>query len=268
MNSVKLQVWNGSINVRILYKEHEFLLAVHRTSYFPLHYRKFVQFFSNITNNDITKHSCWLEYEYVPLKWNLPAGVLYDLLYLSSSPEDRCWTLNLRVASVSSSFPSDDIIPYEATENGPDYELLVSKVYINHLKQLCYVTNGNSRAVLTLSEDDTKLLWRSIVNHDYGTYTAINKKVLPKKEPQRIPIEVFLAGLATTVQLPVYPTKNGESVSLHSVLRESLPQLFNEGKAKASIHGIDVDVLYEEQILEIWQHFRHLDNFLYVVVAV
>lgn len=268
MNSLKQRVWNGTINTQITFNDAEFLLAVHRNSYFPLYLPEIVRFFSNVSGLDLASANCWLEYESVPLKWNMPTGVLYDLLYLPSAPHNRTWTLNLRSTADNSQFPADDIIPYNQAASAPDYESLVSQVVINHLKQACYVTNGNSRAVLTLSEDDTRSLWHAIVNHDYGVYTAINRKILPKQTPQRIPIKVYLAGSATMVQLPVAAAdEQNHPTTLHSVLASSLPQWFAHDTAKAYIHGIDVDVLYSEPVLDVWSQFRHLDNFLYIVVA-
>lgn len=270
MNNVKQRVWNGTINTRILFKDAEYLLQIHRNSYFPLYFSTIAQFFSHVTGIDLHTSQVWLEYEDVPLKWNMPVGVLYDLLFLPSMPEDKSfWTLHLRHECSDAQYPKDDIIPFQQTENGIDYKMLLTQVVINHLKQSCYVMNGNSRAMMSLSEDDTKTLWNAIVQHDYGMYTSIIKKVLPKQMAKRVPIKLYLAGSSTLIQAPVFPTKNqDEPTTLRSVLFQWFPEAFANNKAKAFIHGIDVDALFDVPIYDVWSPFRHLDNFLYIVVVV
>lgn len=266
MNNIKHRVWNGSINVRIVRDGAEYLLLVHRNSYFPLYFPVIARFFTTILGKDIRK--IWLQYQDVPLKWNLPVGVLYDLLFLPTHSASENWTLELQYETRDVAFPKDDIIPFQANGGIIDYEKLLNELFINHLKQSCYVMTGNSRAVMNLSENDTKSLWTAIVNHDYGVFTSIMNKVL-LKTLLRVPIKLYLAGSSTLIQAPVFPAKDLEKqTTLRDVLAQWLPEMFGSDSAEAFIHGINVDVLYDTPILDVWSTFCHLDNFLYIVVAV
>lgn len=267
MNTVKKRVWEGAINIRIVFRESEYLLQIHRNSYFPLYYASIAQFFSNVAGVDLTSTQVWLEYEDVPLKWNMPAGLLYDLLFLSSHPSDQSsWTLTLRFEAGSTHYPKDHIIPFSHQGSSFDYASLLSQVVINHIKQACYVISGNSRAFMSLSEHDTKALWSSIVGHDYGVYSSVVKKFLPS-QPKRVPIKLYVAGSATLIQAPVFPTnENGEPTTLRAVLLQWVPEMIANG-ARAFVQGIDVDVLYDQSISDVWYTFQHLDHFLYIVVV-
>lgn len=84
---IKKKLWNGSINVKILLNIEdqiiEYLLTIPRNSYFPTVFPQLIRYFQNfITTIELSKVPIWLEFEEVPLKWNLPVGVLYDYLYL------------------------------------------------------------------------------------------------------------------------------------------------------------------------------------------
>lgn len=280
MELVKDKVWNGAVNVRIEFSDAHYLLLVYRLLYFPLYYPHVVQFFSDITGSDLSATPVWLEYEDVPLKWNLPVGVLYDLLYLlgKKNPRDP-WVLQLKHHSPTSPYPSDKIIPFE-NENGKSlYERTTCQVVMNHLKQSCYVINGNSRAMVNLSESNSRALWDSIRTHDYSIFHTIIAQMNPKaaasksSDPtaayNKVPIKVYLAGSSTLIQVPVTVCENDKPRTLESVLRTCLPSVFvGSTVGRAFIHGIDVDLLFSHPILEIWQTFRHMDNFLYITVLV
>ncbi|PVH18859.1 hypothetical protein CXQ85_001149 [Candidozyma haemuli] len=167
--SLNQSVWDGQINVRVVYGDSEFLLYIHRNSYFPLHYPEIANFFDSVVNHDLHLCPIWLEHEDVPIKWNLPAGVLYDLLYLPANSDKRHqWTLRLGIDTPESPYPSRDIIPFSISDGSIDYFSMLSQVIVNQLKQSTFVMNGNAKAMMSLSEQDSKSLWKSISQHDYN----------------------------------------------------------------------------------------------------
>lgn len=276
MDLIKDKVWNGAINVRIEFAEAHFLVLAYRLLYFPLYYPQIVLFFANITGVNLAASPVWLEYENVPLKWNLPVGVLYDLLYLPGNFDFRePWVLQLRHHSSATPYPSDQIIPFAANDGEILYEKATEQVVTHLLKLSCYVLNGNSRAMINLSESKSRALWDSIRSHDYGVFHTIIAQMNPKQinshpAPKfRVPIKVYLAGSSTLIQLPVTVLEDNRPKTLKSVLLTCLPNVFaDQSLGKAFIHGIDVDVLFANSIFKVWQTFRHLDNFLYIIVVI
>ena len=275
---IKDKLWNGSINVRILMGDDniedpkEFLITVYRNSYFPIYFPSVITYFQKY-NEKIKYVPVWLEYETVPIKWNLPIGVLYDVLHLSSiiqNREDSSWTLKLRF---SDDYPTDQVIPFTYTDvdNSVNYNKLLEEVVVNQLKQSCFVINGNSKPIMNLSEKDSDELWNSIRTHNLKSFNQINKKIIPlQKKFQKLPVKIYIPGSSTIIHAPIYPYRvSGEAVLLKDILEEHFPDLMsnnNETLGSIYIHGINVEAIINKDIINVWELFRHLDNFLYIIV--
>lgn len=269
--SLSQSIWDGQINVKIVCEETEFLLWIPRNSYFPLYYADIANFFNSVISADLTSSPIWLEHEEVPLKWNIPAGVLYDLLYYPVAENRSEWGLSLRYDSPTLPYPATDIIPFSMLEDSIDYSSMLSQVVVNQLKQSTFVMNGNAKAMMSLSEDNSRFLWKAIALHDYSGFHSIVKKLHPRgQQPQRIPVKLYVAGTPALIQAPIAPLADGKITTLSDLLQKWVPLLFNKTtllKAVPVIHGVDALVLADELLLRIWYAFRHLDNFLYVVVT-
>ncbi|ABN65685.2 predicted protein [Scheffersomyces stipitis CBS 6054] len=270
---IKAKLWNGHINLRVVlaYKDQkvEYLCTIYRNSYITLKLPAIVEYFSAFVQG-LSSKQLWFEYEGVPIKWNLPVGLLYDYLHLPSLlgnfESSSSWTVYLRYDD----YPSDYIIPfiYKKDDGTVDFDRSLKEVIVNQLKQSCFVLNGNSKPIMSLSEANSIQLWVSIVDHNLSAYTSINKKIVPKDKAQKIPVRIFIPGTTTIVQAPIYPYGEEEPTSMRDVLSLHLPHLFAEREAIALpyIHGIDTQSLLDEPLLKTWEIFKHLDNFLYVVV--
>ncbi|KAK9455222.1 autophagy protein Apg5-domain-containing protein [Dipodascopsis uninucleata] len=88
---IRQRIWDGSIPLQIVLAPNECRLMdtvepyycnAYRTSYFPLYFDRIISFFKPYLRDPAAAQSpeWWLEFEGVPLKWNLPIGLLYDLL--------------------------------------------------------------------------------------------------------------------------------------------------------------------------------------------
>lgn len=263
MALVLQKVRDGSVSVRVKYGQHEFLLHVRRLAYFPTFFPQLIEFFSAFA--PLPSLSPWLESESVPIKWNLPVGVLYDLLWLPSHPhgsESLVWDVSLHMLSPEEPFPSH-IIPFSKT-----YSTCLDQVLVNTLKQACYVVCGNSRSVMSLSEEDTLALWRAILLCDFTIYDSIMAKAIPARSTAktRIPVKIYVAGSAQLIQAPILAQDSaGQWTTLRDVCEMYLPELTGW---TAFCHGIDIAPVMLLPLLEVWTNLRHLDYFLYVVIAV
>lgn len=266
MNIVKESLWAGSVNAQIVYGSHEYLVELHRNSYFPLHYAEIVHYLSILSlNPQLESTPVWLEHDNTPLKWNIPIGVLYDAFH-SSTDSSSIWKLTLFASSDETPYPDQHIIPFPTPIMGEqvNYTQIVYQILINQLKQSCYVLRGSSRAILGMSEDDTKALWKAIQQHDYDMYqTTMKKTVLETEMARKIPIKLYRMGLCILSQVPVSPYKeDGAPNTLNDILTDE--SLHN---SKILIQGIEADVFLSMEVFQVWSQFRHLDNFLYLLIV-
>lgn len=264
MESIKGTIWAGSINTRITFGVYEYLITLHRSSYLPLYYEKVAHYFSVVTlTPSLESLPVWLQYNDTPLKWNIPIGVIYDMFTLSDE-KVPIWTLTLMAPSAHIPYPIDTVIPFPTPVQGElvNYTDLVFQIIINQLKQSCHVLKGNSRAILSMSEQDTRALWKAIHHHDYDSYQSVMKPFSGSDAPKKIPIRIYHLPSCSMSQLSTSPLTSSDSPkTLHDALQE-----LNNRPTRAFIQGIDVDVLLHTDILEVWRLFRHLDNFLYIIL--
>ncbi|KAF8398827.1 hypothetical protein HHK36_014689 [Tetracentron sinense] len=105
----------------------------------------------------------WFDYKGMPLKWYIPTGVLYDLL--CGEPE-RPWKLTVHFRG----YPSDLLSPCEGEDS-------IKWSFINSLKEAAYITNGNCKNVMNMSQPDQVELWRSVGNGNMEGYLRILSKL-------------------------------------------------------------------------------------------
>lgn len=259
--SIKSHLWDGTINIQIVYLRHKYLLAVPRVSYFPLHFPQIISYFVN-HQPCLASLPIFLQYEEVPIKWNLPIGVLYDSLHLPTSINDSLWTLTLHYKD----YPSTQIIPFtsisldhssaKSISGSVNYEKTLQDVITNQLKQSCFVLNGTAKPIMKLSEENSNNLWLAIKSRNLNLLETMNKLIVPRL-PKRLPVKILLPG-GDVYQAPGGLVTFGEALSkIH----------FDREKLSPYIHGVDASVLEKTSLEEVWRVFRGLDNFLYVVVT-
>lgn len=253
LSSIKSHLWNGTLNIEISYLEHKYLLTVPRVAYFPLYFPQLVAYF--LPHEPLcATNAVFLQYDEVPIKWNVPIGVLYDSLHLPSYVNDSLWALTLHF----NNYPSTQIIPF--TTSHPDqsvnYEKTLHDVLTNQLKQSCFVLNGTAKPIMKLSEENSNNFWLAIKSQNLNLLEAMNRLVVPKA-PKRIPVKVLVPG-GDVYQAP----------GVNTTLKEALEKIpYDKEKLVPYIHGVDVSIVEERSLEEIWRVFRGLDNFLYVIVT-
>jgi autophagy-related protein 5 len=161
---IRKRIWNGTIPVIIVLDKNEsrgsvtpfYLLRCHRTSYFPLYLPKVLAYFKKDLNDpDLASSlSWWLDFEDVPIRWNWPIGLSYDLMagVDPDAPAEgyQPWTLTLHYKN----YPKDYILALGAG--------VWAEYWLNQIKEACYIREGTAKSVMDLSKEDTSTLLKSV----------------------------------------------------------------------------------------------------------
>lgn len=281
------RLWNGSINVRIILPvngaDKLFLLKLYRNSYFPIQFPTLVEFFSPHVPG-LSKVPLWLEYDGVPISWNLPVGVLYDYLHLPvvdrTVADSNAWSLHLRFVGDKddSKYPWEQVVPfqYKLPNSQIDYIRSLTEILVNQLKQSTFILNGNSKPIMNLSEADSNELVDAIRLHNSPALKAINSKIMRQITSfQKLPVKVYIPGSTHIIQSPVLLMGQQDEhgpITLKGFLTDQFPELFTEKDSFAAVYiqGIEASVLLDSLVglQEIWEVFKLCDNFLHIVLIV
>lgn len=102
---------------------------------------------------------------------NWPIGVNYDLLTgndpvkAGEAEENIPWTLILH----NKDYPKEYVLNLESIDSLWDN-------WLHQMKESCFVRDGNAKAVMNLSMDDTKQLLNGVKNRKYRTTREYGKR--------------------------------------------------------------------------------------------
>jgi len=276
------RVWTGILKVefqidstQIPSTNNSFFTVLNRNSYLHLLMPDILAFF-NISMDDFPIENWWFEYDGVPLKWNLPAGVLYDSSHPYTRKEDEdttsdVWTIRMKYGD----YPSAYVIPIEHIDadrptdwlESCDFPFLKSH-WMNQMKEACYILNNSSKIMMSMSKERSDFFYRSVVNNDSRVFESCFRKLLPTTISQihNIPIKIHLP-LANKV---VRPSLNGVSskLTLGKMLQQLIPDLFPSNMmmtiAVPISHGVILPL--DASVIHLYTLLKYVDGFLHINV--
>ncbi|ODQ67175.1 APG5-domain-containing protein [Nadsonia fulvescens var. elongata DSM 6958] len=279
--TLREKIWNGSLSVRIVLAPYELaksggteelLINVSRISYFPLYMSRILDFFFCQGNDGlkINMSDWWLEFDSVPINWNWPIGLSYDILTSldssnmeseSESKSPNPWTLVLH----GNDYPVEQILTYTG-------ESALKSFWLQQSKEACFIRDGNSKAILSLSKKDTDTLWDGVSQNNYKKFWTIMTTVLPNVEHLKsVPTRLYLPKSNDVLQkLVKVVNEQGEFQSVGSVLNQYLPELFPSKRtpliARPVLHGILLPM--STPLAPLYSFGLYLDGFLHISIVI
>jgi autophagy-related protein 5 len=249
-----------------------------------------------LTETNASQKDGWLSFEEVPLKWHLPAGLLYDL-YSGTSGHSQD---NNDKGNTHSALEYDDRIvessPWKLTlhfTNWPSEQLtkldgegkVLQDAFMNSVKEASHVRHDTGQVVMSLGKDESIQLWTAVEKNDLNLFNTMNKKLLrPPGVPLRhIPLKVYLPSAAPSgsasmpsvghmkvVQSLITPNMSSrQSQTLGMALNSLLPTLFPSRRspllALPVLHGAVVPL--GVGLEELAEFCAYADGFLHIAVV-
>lgn len=243
-------------NTKLMDKSYH--LLVYRESYLPLYLPKIIEKLKNsilIEIQDDINH-WWFENNGIPVPWQYPCGVTYDMLsnglMLKREVSDthlEMWTLTL---CYGKRYP-DGIIPIL---NGLSQ---INDYWRHQWKQACFVLNGSAKRIMSLSIPDFKIFWQSTLSRDYKNYEEVKNKIVCLKRVKALPVRLYNDnGTFLQPNIPLVTTK----MELSTFLENSGVTITEELVVIAQ--GIAVPL--EIDIVALYNIFASIDGFLYIIL--
>ncbi|KAJ8603168.1 hypothetical protein CTAYLR_004606 [Chrysophaeum taylorii] len=186
-----------------------------------------------------------------PLRWQRPAGVLYDACGGGSLP----W----RVVVHFSNYPRSLLDLEEDT---------CERTFFHALKQAVHLETGTARAALVMPRVQQSALWKAVASGDRAAFAAADvKNESPLEAPPRsVPVRLVLEAGKTVVQLPfsAYDSR-GRKRTLGETLLDGDRLEFLTDASALRAHAVDLDP--DLPLIDTWKALRHADHFLYVLVS-
>jgi len=277
------EVWDGRLPIKfsigeedrelLLTEKDPYYILVPRMTYLPLlpvkkHFESAIPV-TDSSDNQPTE--LWFSYKDVPLKWQIPIGVLYDLVGGDTLP----WEIKLRI----SEFPADKL-----SRLGTNIEEIVRSSFIHNVKEAGYMKHRGAVMMHLLPDQHTQL-WRGLHRDKFDDFWKINHRLMEHIDnaPYRcIPFRIYSGIHDRYIQKFFKPmTKDEKLTTLGQLLKQFLPESVVESDDsddpdviksyevshgwKVKIHGIETPLNTPIQWLS--EHLSHADNFLYIVTV-
>ncbi|KAH3902327.1 related to Autophagy protein 5 [Saccharomycodes ludwigii] len=281
MDDIQKLIWNGQLNIEITLSQdlaianltreaRQINFKIPRNAYIISYLPFILMKFESILKRKITNYddlcNWWFSAEQqsnselkdfteTPLMWNYPIGVSYDALSSNFTRETinkinntsniiNVWKLTLYKTE---KYPTNTILPiYTGMEE-------VRQQFMHQWKQACYIMHGSAKLFMSLSLQETTILWDSIVENDHEKFLKVQKKIVPVQFTRNIPLRIH-----TGVQV-VQPVCRSDK-SLKNVLKIE----FNEEITRVVVQGIEISTNYNAS--DLYCRFYSFDGFLYVSI--
>jgi autophagy-related protein 5 len=162
---------------------------------------KIIPFWQHLLPPEVS-NTPWFSYNSLPLKWNIPTGVLFDLL-LAGFPSSHPWQLTLHFTD----FPTATLGEYTGEDS-------LKSIFRNSLKEASFIAKNSAQPVMDMvvgaREDHFKTFAPSITGNggrNYHKYKEIMHSI-PLISPDSldsVPVRVYLRpGSVGTTYLSSY----------------------------------------------------------------
>jgi len=268
-STVQRKLWEGKLPVCFTLPEHEvsttatsteplkpLYLLVPRVSYLPLLKRKILEHFSVYIDVDKCE-DLWFEYNGVPLKWNYPTGVLYDMQSHSSCDLPWCVTVHFQ------SFPKDKLLACTTEEQ-------IKWHFFSTLKEADYLKH-KGEIMANMSQDNHSKLWYGLKTDNFEQFWSLNKTFMEGHQGtgffHSVPVRVYYGERVLQKRITISPEQTSV-LTLREVLKLVNENLFDDPKLtslRLILHGVSLPLHTEIQWLS--ENLSYPDNFVHICIS-
>lgn len=224
------------------------IFNIERNGYLANYIKEILVLFEKYLPIGFKDGDIWLSLDGIPVKWNLPFGVIVDSIVKNQEELPIYFKCHLR------NFPEASLVKYK--KDGLRF------FYLNSLKEACTTTNGNAKDIFNLSTRDTEKLLESL-STNYKLYKEIVEKI---QISNKFPVKFVFSKTDIVLNKVFYFNEKETDFDLkHFILtafdKQTCEMIF---LSKILISGIQFDL--STPMIFICSNFRCCDLFLYIVI--
>lgn len=298
-NRIISRIWASQICCRIHYSSpaaHErsvLYILVHRNSYLYLLLPEIFDYFG-LPFSRIPQTSFEDARTGQLLHWNLPIDVSYELYTDRGNTNDGYFDINLKLKFLSSSQSSQSIKAFQqqlasyitpppvpaaasVSSSTPSFHAVVKlleKHWRNIIKESCYILNGSSNIVMSMSLENSREFWNAALHHNSKAYEKHFRKLVPSS-PANVPIKLYIVenNILQFVHQPninrIFPKTPLRTISLQSLVDHVLSLgLARSGTKQQTLqlmaHGVQLPA--DSPLDELYSLAKYFDSFLHIVI--
>lgn len=223
----------------------------------------------------------------LPLRWNLFAGVLFDLFHGDIIQADMHQHLPWKLYVHFTPLPGNQMRCDHGLQT-------VRRYYLSSLKQALYLQHESSKLAMQMTKQSHDDLWEAIIRSDYGSFWEVTRACDIQTDvhvdrsvstgenadcawPHLIPVRLYW-NKHPVISRPChvkrdYDKESGstehknDDVTLGELFKEWLPQIDFEGRNSNVMWKVQgVQVPLDFTVVNLWRNFCHPDLFLYIIV--
>ena len=213
----------------------------------------------------------WFDHDGLPLRWNLPIGILHDLCAPGGDSQIP-WTLTVHYR------PFDDSVDSVEDADGTMFSCTSGDVarahFFNALKEAVFVATGSAGGVMGLSRRAHADIWRSVASGDRSLASSAEDELgVGRDGCRRVPLRLYVRkgggamkgwGEVRFVSAPASRTAVHDDDDAPATLANALSDLGVGDVCRATVEGIDVGLGTELE--ELHGAMKGSDQFLHVCV--
>jgi len=239
-SEIQQELWKGEIPISISLAQVDiatvtapmpYLLKAPRNGYLMTLLNEAIEHFKEFAPPSVEIDNIWLEANGEPVRWDIPLGVIFDIL--ADDNTELPWKLIFHFRN----HPSQQIAKFTGLS-------AIRHCYMHALKESCSIRYGSSREILNLDQESENKLWTGMIEDDFVTHNSVLDGIFASKTVgEKCPIKLYITELGNFVSVPYPFTESERKNLLGDYLSFILPHIFiiDKSEEEDTDHKFRVD---------------------------
>jgi autophagy-related protein 5 len=264
MSEIVKNIWSSQITCIVNYNSSlnnrsSLYLLAYRNSYLYTILPKVFNYF-DIPISKLSQASFISKSTNNYIDWYIPLDIAF---LLNNSQNDLTFEidLSLNISSISS------IISFQHQLQTQSILEVLEKYWRNKIKESCYILNGSSNLVMSMSLETSKIFWNSVINRNYSEFEKISRKLIPINF-KNIPIIIYKLDENLNYQqsiismLKLFPDLSMHEITLNMIIN----RLLEDNIKSIKIHGITPPL--DVPVDSFYSKLKYFDMFLHIIIHI